>query len=148
MSAFAITSGSGLNFDLMTIGTDTVNFLLGGYGIWKQGTITYTKALSAHYSVKFNFYLYLFDSSTTLSSSNLVITLNGPSGTVTLGTDSMKLLQAGNLFGGTAKEYIYYISTEQDHTNANLIITIQNTLAFYMGITKMTVVVNYCVVNC
>jgi hypothetical protein len=35
MSLFAVTSGSGLNFDLMTIGTNTVNFILGGYGIWK-----------------------------------------------------------------------------------------------------------------
>ena len=92
MSSFVVTSGSNLNFDLMTIGTSTVNFMLGGYGIWKSGTITYTKALSPHYSVKFNFYVYLYDSATTLTSSNLIITLNGPSGTVTLGTDTMKLL--------------------------------------------------------
>jgi hypothetical protein len=80
------------NIDLMTIGINTVNFILGGYGIWKSGIFTLTQDLSPHYSVKFNLYIYLFDSTTDLTTSNLIVTINGPLGNIILGEESIKLI--------------------------------------------------------
>ncbi|CAD8121248.1 unnamed protein product [Paramecium sonneborni] len=139
-----INSIASQKYDLLTFGITKANFIIGGYRRWNQGIITFSQTLQVHYKIKFSFYIYAFDTQIKLTSTNLIIKVNGASGLIVLPETSINRIQAGNLYGNNGMDSVYFIEYEVDHINTNLQITIELTDTIDMGITNFQLISKNC----